>query len=323
MLLDLINDVLDLSRLDAGGVVFEDVAVDLRSLLVNTTAPVSLRARAKGIQLQTSVADDVPRWIHGDPTRLRQILLNLTSNAAKFTEDGGIRVHIEAAGDRYRIIVADTGIGIPTAAQATLFEPFVQAEASTTRRFGGSGLGLSIVWRLVTGMGGSITVHSEPDAGSTFTVELPLAVSEAPSAAPSFVPSGGFDRSLRVLVVDDNPVNRMVASRMLAKLGHRVVDVESGAEALCRLRETAFDAVFMDVQMPDMDGLTATRALRQLPGPASATVVIGLTANALPGDRDAVLEAGMDDYLAKPVRLQDLQAALGRWQSSGELSRTA
>lgn len=320
-LLGLINDILDFSRLQAARPDLERIPVDLRALLAQATAPVALTARAQEITLEVEVDPEVPDWVLGDPTRLRQIVLNLASNAVKFTEQGTVtvRAEVEAEAQGLCLCVADTGIGMSEEAQARLFQPFVQAEASTQRRFGGSGLGLAIVRALTEAMGGRVAVASTVGLGSTFSVHLPMKAAEAPSPTPAEALPAAPVGPRRVLVVDDNPVNRMVAARMLERDGHVVVQADGGPAALARLAEAGFDVVFMDVQMPEMDGYETTRRLRALPH-AAGTPVVGLTANALPGDRERVLAAGMNDYLAKPVRPCALRAVLHKWCPTADVT---
>ncbi|MEL7367733.1 MAG: response regulator [Myxococcota bacterium] len=313
VLLGIINDVLDYSQLESGQVQIERLPVELRSVLEGAVAPLVLRARDKKVDFGVHIDADLPGWVEGDPNRLRQIVLNLAGNALKFTETGSVGVHALLLGDYWRLEVKDTGIGMDPGTIHKLFSPFVQGEVSTRRRFGGSGLGLTIVRHLVLAMNGRHGVESQLGEGSLFWVELPLNVAQPPDGqlsphmAVTAVPR-------RILVVDDNPVNRKVAVRMLKRDGHIVTEAENGRLALERMREDRFDVVFMDVQMPEMDGYEATQALRALSeGPC--TPVVGLTANALPGDREKVLASGMNDYLAKPVRSEDLRAAVMRWTS--------
>ncbi|MEM7676706.1 MAG: response regulator, partial [Myxococcota bacterium] len=313
VLLSIINDVLDYSQLESGQVQIERLPVELRTVLEGAVAPLMLRARDKEIEFGVHIDEDLPRWVLGDPNRLRQIVLNLAGNALKFTEKGSVGVHALLVGDYWRLEVKDTGIGMDPGTIHRLFSPFVQGEVSTRRRFGGSGLGLTIVRHLVLAMGGRHGVESQSGEGSLFWVELPLAVAQAPDGQTNAnktivaVPR-------RILVVDDNPVNRKVAARMLKRDGHIVTEAENGRLALQRLREDRFDVVFMDVQMPEMDGYEATQALRAQ-SDGVGTPVVGLTANAMPGDREKVLASGMNDYLAKPVRSEDLRAAVTRWTS--------
>ena len=314
LLLTLVNDILDYSRMAADAVRLEALPVAVAPLLAEVTAPLVLLAQRKGVRLTTSHDVSLPAWVVSDPTRLRQVLLNLTSNAVKFTDDGEITVRTALAGEgRWSLVVADTGLGISAAAQASLFEPFVQADVSTTRQHGGTGLGLAIVARIVGLMGGQVTVDSAPGRGSTFTVTLPLVPAEPPAPIPPPPAADTPLRALRVLVVDDHPINRLVASRHLAVAGHHVGEAADGEQALALLQSADWDMILMDCQMPVCDGYDATRAIRRLPPPLGEVIVIGLSANAMAGDRQRAIEAGMDDYLTKPIRPDVLHHTLRRW----------
>ena len=261
------------------------------------------------LRLRVDVARAVPAAVVGDLVRIRQVLVNLVGNAVKFTERGGVHVRVDMpAPDRLRIAVEDSGIGISADQQARLFQPFVQAEASMSRRFGGTGLGLSISRQLCALMGGELTVQSVAGEGSTFTMEVQVASAPAAVAKPAseVVANGALPRfQARVLVVDDNPVNQQVARRMLEKLGCSVELASDGVEAVGRSADGSFDLVLMDVQMPGMDGLSATRAMRRRTS-TSVVPILALTANAIAGDEALCLSAGMNGYLTKPVRLPDL-----------------
>ncbi|MFM1896136.1 MAG: hypothetical protein RLZZ385_1210 [Pseudomonadota bacterium] len=309
-LMELSNNVLDLAALDSGKMVLEHVAMDLRQLLNNLLKPLEFQARNKGISLTQSVHEDVPHLVTGDPMRLRQVLLNLIGNAIKFTENGGITVSVDLAFDKLRIKVTDTGIGIPSNALATLFEPYVQAQADTPRRFGGSGLGLAIAKKLVTTMGGKIMVQSEQMEGSTFTLFLPCV--KASGVATRTAPPKTLNQPpLRVLIADDNAVNRMVLSRLLEQDDHTVVVVTNGREALDYLADHDVDLVLMDLQMPTLDGMSAVRRLRTLEGQKSDTPVIAITANVNREDSRMLVHAGMNGVLTKPFRYEDLKQVIG------------
>ena len=323
-LLAIINDVLDFSKIDAGKLVFEEIDFDPRALVREAVGVVALRAEEKGLRLEQHVADSVPAGLRGDPGRVRQVLLNLLSNAVKFTTRGWVRIAVVAeavdeAGVRLRVTVSDTGIGVPADAQAQLFHSFTQSDSSTTRRFGGTGLGLAICKRLVGMMGGDIGLHSEVGIGSTFWCTLQLARAQAtvvPRAGDEAVPA---IRPGRVLVAEDNLVNQRVASAMLAKLGQQVDVASNGREAVEKVRQGRYDLVFMDCQMPELDGFAATREIRehearaqQVPR-APHVPIVAMTAYAMSGDRDRCIAAGMDDYVAKPMTFAQLAEALGRW----------
>jgi signal transduction histidine kinase/CheY-like chemotaxis protein len=323
-LLQLINDVLDFSKLDAGRLELEDITFEVVAVFTSAIDLLAASARARRIALRLDIGHGVPDRATGDPGRLRQILLNLIANGIKFTERGEVRVAVSARPGppgRFRLEVAvrDSGIGIAPEAQKRLFQEFSQADGSTSRRFGGTGLGLAISKRLVEQMGGAITVESTPGAGSTFRFDLALGTVAAPAAepetaapaapmplAPPVSTDGVADAaeaapSLRVLVAEDNSTNRLVVTRILERQGHRVDSVGNGIEAVEAVRAIPYDLVLMDMMMPEMDGLDATRAIRTLPEPMGGIPIIGLTANALRSDHDACLAAGMDAFATKPI----------------------
>ncbi|KAI9008606.1 hypothetical protein DFJ74DRAFT_773009 [Hyaloraphidium curvatum] len=316
-LLSLLNSILDFSKIEAGRVELERFAVDPARILEEVTALLGISARDRGIRLDVRVADDVPHHVEADPTRLRQVWVNLIGNAVKFTERGSVEASLEVASRAegncvLRGTVRDTGPGIGPEALERLFEPFTQADGSMARRFGGTGLGLTICKGLLEQMGGSLTVESTLDVGSTFSFTIPVATpAAAPPPAPAEAPHEPENvEGLRVLVVDDNPVNRLVAERQLRMIGVPTIAVASGgAEALDALASRTFDVVLMDVQMPGMDGLTCTRELRKMPL-AVQPRVIAMTANAFEADRRACQEAGMDGFLAKPTGIAALKEAL-------------
>jgi PAS domain S-box-containing protein len=317
-LLALLNDILDFSKLEAGRVDLETVDFDLPATIASVTALMSARAGEKGLTLKTEIAADVPRYLVGDPARLRQILLNLIGNAVKFTENGSVKLLVEALtvgakSTTFRFSVVDTGIGIPEEVRARLFESFSQADSSITRRYGGSGLGLAICRRLVGLHGGDIGVDSTLARGSRFWFTLAYAPGQEPDKAPSGGPSmtSALPR-MRILLAEDNGVNRKVATALLEKWGHRVTAVNDGVQAVSAAAAEPFDLVLMDMQMPEMDGLDATRSIRALPGAASEVPIIALTANAMREDEMRCLEAGMDDYVSKPIEPDRLFAALER-----------
>jgi len=324
-LLEVINAVLDLSKIEAGKLALETVDFDLRAAIGESLEVLATQARLKGLELTRTVDDDVPDALRGDPSKLRQILLNLVGNAVKLTDRGSIAVHASLAESRratvrLRVSVRDTGPGIAAEQQDRIFEAYTQADPAEGRRRGGTGLGLAISKRLVEMMQGEIGLESRPGEGAEFWFTAVLdrqhagrsTAPPAPAATPP--PPAAAPRNLSVLLVEDNRTNRVVAEQLLAKLGHRCVSVADGAEAIAALAETRYDIVLMDVQMPVMDGLAATRAIRD---PGSDVLdhdvpIIAMTAHALRGDRQRCLEAGMDGYLPKPVSLESLAEALGR-----------
>lgn len=312
LLVRLLGDILDLSRIEAGRMVVERVAFDPGALLREIVELVRPRAVEKGLALDLDLDPALPARLGGDPVRLRQVLLNLVGNAVKFTAAGRVVVSVRREQDSARFTIADTGIGIAPDVLGGLFRPFTQADASTTRRFGGSGLGLSISKGLVERMGGTIGADSTPGQGSTFWFTLPL-LEPATPAAPAPAATPVTVRALRVLLAEDNPVNQRMAERMLQRLGHTVQVAPDGAAAVAAVLDGPFDLVLMDCQMPVLDGYEATRAIRDLTGERGRVPVIALTANALSGDREKCLDAGMDDYLPKPFRIEELAAMLARW----------
>ncbi len=330
-LMTIVNDILDFSKIEAGGLHVEEIPFDLRVAVENAVTLFRPRAEEKRLTLDSRIAAAVPPMIVGDPVRVRQILMNLIANAIKFTAAGGVKVEVHTAGDSispavlFRVI--DTGIGIKPEASAKLFRAFSQADSATTRKYGGTGLGLAISLRLVTLMGGSIGMDSEPGKGSTFWFLIPARAAEAPIADPEAVMERQTEPATelaaenaaaaragsRILVVEDNPVNQIVASRALLTLGYVSDVVPGGEEALEALNCGHFDLILMDCQMPGMDGYEATIAIRQGEGGRSRIPIVAMTANPIEGDRERCLAAGMDDYLSKPIRLAALKKMLESW----------
>jgi signal transduction histidine kinase/ActR/RegA family two-component response regulator len=327
-LLTLINDILDLGEVEAGHLALEVQPLDLRQVVGEVVAVVTAQMHAKGLRISAHVDPAVPPLLLGDAGRLRQVLTNLVGNAVKFTEYGAVEVRVDLIGEgpdgALRLSVRDTGIGIAPALQATLFEPFTQADASTTRRYGGTGLGLAIAKRLVALMGGQIGVESAVGQGSTFWVTLHLARGATPRgvsaasvqgapAAPAAQRAGSTARG-RVLVAEDNAINQLVAVRLLESLGYAVDTVANGQQAVEAVRQGHYDLVLMDSHMPQMDGFAATAAIRRHEaGRGQHTAIVALTASALVGDAEKSLAAGMDDHLTKPISLERLAAVVGRW----------
>ena len=313
-LLDLLNDVLDFCKIDSGELELDLALFEPRAVLDSVRAMAAPKAEAKGLRLRVEAAPAVPSQVLGDAQRLRQVLLNLVGNAVKFTHAGEVSVWLdaEAAAEGWRLHgwVRDTGIGIAPDVMGRLFQEFSQIDGSLTRRFGGTGLGLAICRRLLEAMGGAIAVDSRPDAGSEFRFTLRVGAAAAGSCPP--VPVVAAAARLSVLLAEDHAVNRMVATRIMERQGHAVQAVEDGAAAVAAVRRGGFDLVLMDVMMPVMDGLAATRAIRTLPGEAGRVKVIGVTANASRANEAACRAAGMDGFAPKPITAQLLMAEIAR-----------
>jgi CheY-like chemotaxis protein len=314
ILLDVINNVLDLSRLDEGKLELVNQSVNLGKVIESCIDPLQVLSQAKGLTLLVDMDESVSRNYMLDPSRIRQLVLNICGNAIKFTNQGTVVISVTEEGSRVKLAIQDTGIGIAEDKLQEIFDPFAQVDSSVDRQFQGSGLGLSIVDRLVRLLGGEISVESEVGVGTCFSVLLPLelgSVKEVVGTSDSLMPANCFDISpATVLVTDDNVINRRVASQLLKKLGHQVIEATDGLEAISAILNEEIDIVLMDVQMPNMDGLTATSRIRGMRFPLCEIPVIGVTANALPGAESEILESGMDNYLAKPVRLDQLKQTL-------------
>ena len=320
-LLAIINDILDLSRIEAGHMELEEADFDAQALVEEVVASLSPRAHEKGITLATQFVGRLPTdaALRGDASRLRQVLFNLIGNAVKFTERGGVSVLTSQAmigADRVELHLAvrDTGIGIDAHALPRLFERFTQADSSTARRFGGSGLGLALSRDIVNLMGGHISVETDAGIGSTFHVVVPMALGQRAQldAQDSIADIPADMLALNVLVAEDNEVNQLVIEATLKQLGHRCEVVSDGRAAVRRVAEKHFDVVLMDIQMPELDGVAAAREIRRLNGAAARVPIIALTANAMAQDRDAYLAAGMDDYVSKPISSRQLAKVIER-----------
>ncbi|SMF28108.1 PAS domain S-box-containing protein [Azospirillum oryzae] len=332
-LMTILNDVLDFSKIEAGQLTLEEIDFSLPRLVEDVVQLFLVRAAAKGLSLSASIAEDTPRHVRGDPTRLRQVLFNLVSNAIKFTDRGAIEIAVwspdppadlskgSAAPDgpvTLRFEVQDNGIGMTAEQRARLFEAFVQADVSTSRKYGGTGLGLAICKRLVEAMGGEITVSSAPGRGSTFRFSIRSRLAEAQPAAdlgsrpalsaadlpePTRVP-------LRLLLAEDNDINRMLIVAMMTRIGHQIDAVADGRAALAAVTAADYDALILDMEMPVLDGRSTARAIRRLDGPVARIPIVGLSADALPEHRDGHLAAGLDAYLTKPIDWDQLDAVL-------------
>jgi PAS domain S-box-containing protein len=328
-LLVLIDDILDVSKLEAGRLELEAIDFSVAELIASVARLLQPKAHAKPIAFDCDLDPDLPDVISGDPTRLRQVIINLVGNALKFTERGSVVLTVRrivgdgAAPRQIEIRVTDTGVGIPEAVCARLFRPFSQADSSVTRRFGGTGLGLAICRQLVELMGGTIGVESEQGKGSSFWIRLPLGKLTGRTAPPA---RDGARESkedaaapCRVLLVEDNRVNQKLAITLLRRAGHHVELAENGVEAIVRAR-AAFDVILMDIQMPELDGVAATKVIREEERAHGGrhTPIVAMTAHAMAGVRDEYLAAGMDDYIVKPIDPQRLYAVLRRWAPDPE-----
>jgi signal transduction histidine kinase/CheY-like chemotaxis protein len=329
-LLGLLNDILDFSKIEAGRLDFETIDFDLRSTLDEITRALVLRARQKGLELGCEVAPNVPKFLRGDPTRLRQVLVNLAGNAIKFTSQGRVTIRIETdslAADSAVIhfAVTDTGIGISEEKQRLIFDAFTQADSSMNRKYGGTGLGLAISTRLAELMHGRLWVESVPGAGSTFHFTARLGV---PKAGSTPLPCGPYPREsnpsapvfrepVRILLAEDNPVNQKLALILLTRRGHKVVTAQNGQQAIQMWESQPFDAILMDVQMPEMNGFEATAEIRRREaGTGRHVPIIAMTAHTMVGDKERCVAAGMDRYIAKPLVREDLFAAVEDGQKS-------
>ena len=323
LLLVIINDILDFSKIEAGKVILEERLFDLRESVGICKTLMEKSAADKGLSLTLEIADDCPSGVIGDETRYRQVIMNLANNAVKFTKSGGVRFRLERLGgnergDEILFSIRDTGIGMSLETLGLIFLPFSQADSSTTREYGGTGLGLAISKRLALAMGGDLTVKSVLGQGSDFRFSARFKTAgggEAaamPAAAMPAVPNPSRQpyEGKKALLVEDNPINQKVASRMVAKLGFAVTLCENGAEAVQAAGAEYFDMIFMDCQMPVMDGFEATRILRARETPGRRSVIIALTANAGAEDRERCMACGMDAFISKPLLVGELKAIL-------------
>lgn len=319
-LLNIINDVLDFAKVEEGNVLIESIKFNLSECIESVVAQESYSALKKGVSIGIDLDDELPSVVMGDPYRLRQVLTNLISNAVKFSPNGHVQISAlssqQGERDLVQFTVQDSGIGIEKQALARIFEPFTQADSSTTRVFGGTGLGLSICKGLVELMGGQLSVESELGKGSCFRFNCflsrgkPVGTGRTGKELTKPAPGNRFAGTL--LVVDDNPINRLIAERMVMHLGCEVKTASNGLEALQAVQERPFDMILMDCSMPVMDGYKATSAIRALSGRSSKTTIVAMTAYAMTGDREKCLAAGMEDFLTKPMKLSDLEDLLAR-----------
>ncbi len=325
-LLEIINDILDISRVESGRLDLEEEPFEFRPGFDRTMRSFLVQAREKDIDLKWEIDPTLPKTLIGDERRIRQVIYNLVNNAIKFSREGAVRVSVsreknEGGRNALRFRVEDTGIGIPPEKLDRIFDPFYQADASSTRHFGGAGLGLAISRQLAEKMGGAIQVESEYGQGSVFTFQLPLRGIVGGVPAGDDKPTGRGDsaaeeatRSLTILVVEDNPFNQKMAALFLEKQGHTVFTAQTGREALQILEEGAFDIVFMDIQMPEMGGIDATKAIREREKETGEHIaIVAMTAHAMNGDREACLTAGMNDYISKPIDLPNMRRILEKF----------
>jgi signal transduction histidine kinase len=322
-LMVILNDLLDFPKIEAGKLSIEYVNFSLSELVDETLKTIGPRAEKKGLTFLRQLSSDLPARTLGDPGRIRQVLTNLCDNAIKFTASGSVTVQLQCrtmADGRYeaQLSVVDTGIGIPKSKQDAIFEAFSQADASTTRQFGGTGLGLTICRRLVELMGGRIWLDSVPGSGTSFhfTVLLQVPAIEQSSNEKPTASTTTDIRALRILLVEDHPINQKLATTLLVKWGHTVVLAENGQEAVARFAESTWDLVLMDMQMPVMGGIEATRLIRASELPGRRTPIVAMTANAMEGDRAACLAAGMDEHMAKPFKSETLRNVVKTWASA-------
>jgi len=324
-LLAIINDILDLSKIESGRLDLEQVPVSPAALADGALALVSNEAATKQLALTLQLDTGVPRWVLGDPTRLRQVLLNLLSNAVKFTEAGAVSLRVGRRPDgALRFEVRDTGIGIGAEQQGRLFQPFTQLDRSTTRRFGGTGLGLAICKRLVEAMpGGEIGVDSRAGAGSVFWFAAALPETSAPLEAASHPRAAAVSQSRRILVVEDIKMNQMIVETLLRDAGHEVTIAEDGKAGIEAVRQGGYDLVLMDMEMPVMGGIEATRLIRGLGGRPGAVPIVALTANAMASEAERCRAAGMNDYLTKPIDQAQLLDVVERWSAVGEVAASS
>ncbi len=322
-LLAILNDILDLSKIEAGKLSFENIAFDLSQIINDIVVLYSLKAEQQGVFMSQEFDSALPGALMGDPTRIRQIIVNLVSNALKFTDKGEVKIGVDVINSKanhvdLKVSVSDTGIGIPQGAQQTLFNAFTQADGSTTRKYGGTGLGLAIVSQLVEMMDGELGVDSVEGEGATFwfTATFQCTDTVVDVVTESIVSNEATVLNAKILLVEDNPINQMVAQKMLEKLGLKAEQANNGVEALKLLGEQAYDLVLMDCQMPEMDGFDATREIRKLEIKSinqNALPIVAMTANVMSGDRERCLEVGMDDYIGKPVQRDQLESVLRKW----------
>jgi signal transduction histidine kinase/CheY-like chemotaxis protein len=317
-LLNIINDILDLSKLELGRMKLTEVDFSLNEFVGNVRAIANFLAEDKNLVMRYEIKGTWPEWIRGDDVRIRQILLNVIGNAIKFTPKGTVTLRVIGEAKRLIFEVEDSGIGIKAEDVPFLFEPFRQLEETRNRHIKGTGLGLSISRHLLTLMGGSIDCESQYGVGTLFRISVPLIVGHAPAKSEAQAGKLDFGHDVKVLVVDDNAMNLTVASGLLRILNVKSDTASSGREALDLVAKNDYHIVFMDQMMPEMDGLETTAHIRAMGGRFGRLPIVALTANAMTGAKESLMEAGMDDFLSKPIQRQELAAILARWVPEGE-----
>lgn len=331
-LLHIINDILDLSKLDSGHIELEVVDFNMQDMITNTAFIFKHNASAKGIELRHDLANDVDGYFRGDVGRLRQVLMNLINNAIKFTEQGSVTIKVALEikqSDVIKFEIIDTGVGIDESSADALFDEFIQADASISRKFGGTGLGLAICKRIVTCMNGEIGAIKNTANGSTFWFKVPLeSVDQNLIEAEDFIRSDQvFGKSLNILLAEDVVPNQLIAKKFFERMGHTVQIAANGLEAVSSIQNREFDIIFMDMQMPEMDGCTATQKIRQMDHVADDLPIIAVTANVNEEDRQKCLDAGMNDFISKPIQFEALKSMTFQWtenkQSLGGYSTSA
>ena len=319
-LLSIINDIIDYSKIEANQLSLENITINLKQVIKETEKVLAIKANEKGLELSLIIHPDVPKWILGDQTRIKQVLINLTNNAIKFTEKGFVSVNVFPVERnknkiKVRFEIIDTGIGISEKNHSKLFKVFSQAEASTTRKFGGSGLGLTISKQLATMMGGEIGFTSTLGKGSTFWFTSVFELSQNPGNTKKPLRTDFSNKNLKVLLVEDNIINQKVAMAHFSNIELEVALAINGQEAVDMYKKNYYDLIFMDIQMPIMDGYEATKRIREIENHLTydkKTVIIAMTANALKGEKEKCIGLGMNDYLSKPFKSEDLHDIIMR-----------
>ena len=311
-LLLILNDILDFSKIEAGALKLEDRVVEIKALLAQLAKVFSSSSVKSGVKFNLSIADNIPEYIRLDPLRFSQVVNNILSNAGKFTESGEINMQCQLANNALEIKIRDTGIGISVNQQAKLFTEFTQADISTTRKYGGTGLGLTISKRIIELMDGELSLVSQEGEGSEFTIIVPVMVSDAEATAEQSTDKPTLS-GINVLIVEDNPVNQIVLQKMMQDTRCTIKKANDGLQALEELKSFTADIILMDCQMPHMDGYQCTQAIKQNPALYGEAIIIAITANAFEEDQKRCLVAGMDDFISKPINKDELYRCLNKW----------